>query len=35
MNKTPVALITGGARRVGRAVALELARNNIDLAVHL
>ena len=29
----PVACVTGGARRVGRAVALELARRGCDLAV--
>lgn len=29
----PVACVTGGARRVGRAIALELARRGCDLAV--
>lgn len=32
-HTSPVALITGGAQRVGRAVALELARSGFDLIV--
>src|SRR6476469_6469677 len=30
----PVALVTGGARRLGREIALELARQGWDLALH-
>jgi NAD(P)-dependent dehydrogenase (short-subunit alcohol dehydrogenase family) len=30
----PVVLVTGAARRLGRAMALELARHGFDLAVH-
>ncbi len=33
-NSTPVALVTGAARRVGRAIALELARAGCDVAIH-
>ena len=29
-----VALVTGGAARLGRAIALELARNGFDVAIH-
>lgn len=34
MSERPVALITGGARRLGRAIALELAGTGWDVAVH-
>ncbi|MEM1423418.1 MAG: SDR family NAD(P)-dependent oxidoreductase, partial [Planctomycetota bacterium] len=33
MSERPLALITGGAKRVGRAIALELARAGCDLHV--
>src|SRR5262245_39433646 len=29
-----VALVTGGAKRVGRAIVLELARGGCDVAIH-
>lgn len=35
MSSRPVALVTGGARRIGRAIALELARGGHDIAVHV
>lgn len=31
---TPVALVTGGARRIGRDIALALARDGWDVAIH-
>ena len=34
MNQRPVVLVTGAARRLGRAIALELAAQGWDLAVH-
>lgn len=34
MGSRPVVLVTGAARRVGRAIALELAAHGFDLAVH-
>jgi hypothetical protein len=34
MPSRPVALVTGSARRLGRAIALELARRGWDIAVH-
>lgn len=34
MSQRPVALITGGARRLGREIALELAAHGWDLALH-
>ena len=34
MESRPVALVTGGARRIGRAIALELGRAGWDVAVH-
>ncbi|MDR3533737.1 MAG: SDR family NAD(P)-dependent oxidoreductase, partial [Rhodopila sp.] len=29
-----VALVTGGAQRLGQAIALELARHGFDIAIH-
>ena len=34
MSSRPVVLVTGSARRLGRAIALELARGGFDVAVH-
>jgi NAD(P)-dependent dehydrogenase (short-subunit alcohol dehydrogenase family) len=34
MPARPVVLVTGGARRIGRAIALELATHGWDVAVH-
>lgn len=34
MSSRPVGLVTGGARRIGRAIALELAAHGWDVAVH-
>jgi len=31
---SPVALVTGAARRIGRVIALELARSGFDIALH-
>jgi len=33
-NTNKVAIITGGARRIGRTVALELHKENIDIVLH-
>jgi NAD(P)-dependent dehydrogenase (short-subunit alcohol dehydrogenase family) len=34
MAKRPVALVTGGARRIGRAIVEDLAANGFDVALH-
>ncbi len=34
MAKRPVALVTGGARRIGRAIVEDLAANGFDIALH-
>jgi len=33
MDPAPAALVTGGARGIGAAIALELARNGFDVAI--
>src|SRR5262245_7899919 len=34
VSPRPVALVTGGAKRLGRSIALELARAGHDIALH-
>jgi NAD(P)-dependent dehydrogenase (short-subunit alcohol dehydrogenase family) len=34
MAKRPVALVTGGARRIGRAIVDDLSANGFDIAIH-
>ena len=34
MQPRPVVLVTGAARRLGRAIALEMARSGHDVALH-
>ncbi len=34
MTRRPAAVVTGGSKRVGRAICLELARSGFDVAVH-
>ncbi|HEY1391908.1 MAG TPA: short-chain dehydrogenase, partial [Methylibium sp.] len=34
MSPRPVVLVTGAAKRLGREIALELARAGCDLALH-
>ena len=34
MHSTPVALVTGGSRGIGRGICLELARSGYSLAIN-
>ncbi|HPM67703.1 MAG TPA: short-chain dehydrogenase, partial [Piscinibacter sp.] len=34
MPSRPVVLVTGAARRIGRAIALDLAAHGFDIALH-
>lgn len=34
MKKNPIALVTGGSKRIGKQICLDLAKNNYDIIIH-
>ena len=34
MKKNPIALVTGGSKRIGKQICIDLAKNNYDIIIH-
>ena len=34
MRKNPIALVTGGAKRIGKQICIDLAKNSYDIIIH-